>query len=120
VAKKFAQYGFSGAAKVGSGVGVRAMLKAKLANRAFEKMSWPDKRALLQMVFSGKRPDGHRMGVFIEWLGGGKCRYSIHGHLIDERDKLPVNKASEEAYPPFGGPGISERQNELVTKCASH
>jgi site-specific DNA recombinase len=120
VAKKFAKYGFSGVAKVGSGVGVRSMLKAKLANRAFEKMSWSDKRALLQMVFSGKRPDGHRMGVFVEWLDSGQCRYSIHGHLIDESDKLQASKESDEAFPPFGAPGIGERQNALVTKCASH
>jgi hypothetical protein len=64
--------------------------KTEVINSAFNRMSWEEKRALCQMLFSGKRADGKRMGVYVmkpdrqpkvqhrPWL------YAIHGHLICE------------------------------------
>jgi len=59
------------------------------ANSALNEMTWDEKRALAQMVFSGKRPDGSRMGVDVERpenLRKGthnmSWKYTIHGHFI--------------------------------------
>lgn len=53
-------------------------------NHSFEEMSWQNKRALIEMVFGGKLPDGKRMGIFIDWEEHGGWSYSIKGHLVDE------------------------------------
>ena len=52
--------------------------------KPFDEMSWEEKRWLVESVFSGKTPDGKRMGVYIAWSEDGKdWTFSIHGHLID-------------------------------------
>ena len=46
-------------------------------------MPYAERRALCQMVFSGKLTDGRRMGVWISWSADGKkWRYTLAGHLI--------------------------------------
>jgi hypothetical protein len=50
-------------------------------------MSWEDRRALMQMVFSGKTPDGRRMGVYMAPAQGSRTKrqwsFRILGRLID-------------------------------------
>jgi hypothetical protein len=63
---------------------VRLAAKIRLANHAFDAMTYEEKRQLCQTVFSGKTADGRRMGVWLTWdKTGKKWRYEIHGHLIE-------------------------------------
>lgn len=85
---------------------VKLMLKKKYANREYDKMTYEEKRALVETVFSGKTPDGKRMGVYIEWDKGKNNRwtFNIHGHLIEEQGLLPLSDSMKEAYfSEFGG-----------------
>ncbi len=55
--------------------------------KPFTKMSYDDKRALVEAVFSGKTPDGRRMGVIIRWSENGKdWTFDIIGHVAEWRD----------------------------------
>lgn len=98
---------------------VRLMLKKKYANRDYYGMSYEDKRELCRMIFSGKRPDGHRMGVFIKWNDEGYS-FSIHGHFVDETGLLLMSDSRKEAW--FGdfSDNYPHKQKELLTKSVSY
>lgn len=55
--------------------------------KPFSKMSYEDQRALVEAVFSGKTPEGKRLGVSIAWNDDGcDWTFSIDGHLFAWRD----------------------------------
>lgn len=81
------------------------------ANRSLDDMTWDDKRALVQMVFSGTTPDGDRMGVYIHRTGDRTWRYVVKGHLIHAE-----GHSSGDGLFGFGAPA---GQAELLTKHAS-
>lgn len=89
----------------------RLVAKAKHANRAFDEMSYADKRQLCEVVFGGKTADGRRMGVAVTWdRTGKKWNYKIEGHLIEESGPLPKW---------FFTFGAAPQQKQLVTKSAT-
>ncbi len=56
---------------------------ASISNgKPFSQMTWEEKRGLVQAVFSGKTPDGKRMGVYIEW-NGKDWTFDIRGHVFE-------------------------------------
>ena len=65
--------------------GMRVKLRAgvKSAMHNYDDMNWEDRRALCEMVFSGKTRDDKRMGIYIEWQDKENWKFNIHGHLID-------------------------------------
>lgn len=90
--------------------GPRAAIRQ--ANTDLESMSWEEKRALVEAVFSGRTPDGRRMGVYIERVDGQtkyrrkRWKYTIRGHLIDEQgmtmslERLAAVKGEQEGTAP--------------------
>lgn len=88
-------------------------LAVRRANCKLDRMTYEERRQLIQTVFSGKQSDGSRMGVMIHWDEEGKrYGYILKGHLIDEAGPVPDEWLS------FGWP---HKQNELaVTKSATH
>jgi len=67
-----------------------------VANSDFGRMTWQQKRALVQDVFSGKDMGGKRLGVYIERAEGG-FRYTIRGQLITQTGRLPMDaKAADD------------------------
>ncbi len=55
--------------------------------KPFTRMSYENKRALVETVFSGKRADGSRMGVYVSWSDDGSTwTFTIDGHLFAWRD----------------------------------
>ncbi len=54
------------------------------------KMSFDQKRKLLQVVFAGKDSDGKRYGVFINKTKNGKWIYTIKGAFQDLKGSLKV------------------------------
>lgn len=88
-------------------------------NKNFSAMSIEDKKALVEMVFSGNRPDGSRMGVYIKWDEKNNWSFSIHGHFIDIEGLKPLSEDVKKRYfDDFTGGG--HMQKELVTKSATH
>lgn len=89
------------------------------ANQPYDKMTDKEKRALVEMVFSGKRNDnGKRLGVYIEWNEKG-WKFNIHGHLIDEEGLIPLSKRVRDDWKEHLDTSGS-LQSELVTKSALH
>jgi len=92
--------------------------KKKLANHNFEDMTWDEKRALAERVFSGKTEDGKRMGVYIEWIDGQEQRrrkrwkYQVRGHLIHVEGQVPMSASRQDA---MFGLGAAHLQDDLVT-----
>ncbi len=88
-------------------------------NRAFEDMTWEDKRAVAEAVFAGKDSDGRRMGIYIFPVNGqaGKQRrrwkYEIHGLLIDEEGFFPMSPETRDSFFVFGA---SPGQKRLLSK----
>jgi site-specific DNA recombinase len=97
-----------------------------VANWHFDKMTWTEKRKLVQMVFTGKTADGKRHGVYISWIDGmekkrrkewrfrivGRLNFTMNGKV--HRDPVPVDSDWEPSWAPM--------QNELldeVMKSAS-
>jgi DNA invertase Pin-like site-specific DNA recombinase len=58
------------------------------SKRPYDKMTYDEKRALVEMVFSSRTPEGKRMGVYIEWDEKG-WKFDIHGLLIDKQGLNP-------------------------------
>ena len=54
----------------------------------FSKMTFQQKRTLLQLVFAGKDADGKRYGVFINKTKNGKWGYTIKGIFQDLKGSL--------------------------------
>jgi len=84
---------------------------------SLNKMTYEDKRALVEMVFSGKTAEGKRMGVYIEWNKQG-WKFDIHGHLIDEKGLMLMSESRKKAVFDFDKSGFGWKQKELVTKSA--
>ena len=97
--------------------------KIKHADHHLDEMTWDERRALAQMVFSGKTADGKRMGIYIEGIDGQNERrrkqwkYTIRGHFIRDWGQLPMSQSLMAAYFTFGA---ATRRVDLVTRCASH
>jgi len=78
-------------------------IKSRRANNAFDEMTWEEKRALAETVFSGKTADGRRMGVYVKRIDGQKkfgpkrWKYTILGHLI-EIETGTMTQGTMEAY----------------------
>jgi site-specific DNA recombinase len=79
------------------------------ANSNYTRMTWDEKRHLLESVFDGTTPDGKRAGVYIQWLDGNqrprKWRYSILG-TINETKLLPRSLAwlnEQDEQDPYDG-----------------
>jgi DNA invertase Pin-like site-specific DNA recombinase len=91
-------------------------------NRAYDAMTFDEKRTLAQMVFGGKRLDGNRMGVYVAKpprQGRGHARpwdYTLHGHLICKDGYIPMSQKQLDAAFTFGVPPA---QKELVGVLAS-
>ena len=80
-------------------------------NHNYDEMSFEDKRALCEMVFSGKTPDGRRMGIYFKF--GKKPSFSLHGHFVNE-EGIPVltEKLRKIFYTECGG----HKQKALLSK----
>jgi hypothetical protein len=90
--------------------------KKAFINSTYDKMSEDEKRALVELVFSGKTLDGKRMGVYIEWNEKG-WKFNIHGHLIEEEGLIPLSDSRKKAR--FGDfEAAGHKQKELVTKSS--
>jgi site-specific DNA recombinase len=102
--------------------------KERLSKRrylSYDEMTREEKRALAELAFGGKLPDGRRMGVYIypiEAEQGRKrrrWRYEILGHLIEARG---VSFANLECDPMDGDnlvfTGGPEQQEELISKSS--
>ena len=78
-------------------------------NARLEIMTWEEKRALCEMVFSGKTPEGKRMGIYVEWVEGQEARrrkrwwYRITGHLIEQGGFAPKPPFVESELPEDSG-----------------
>jgi len=81
----------------------------------FKKMPYENKRALLEMVFAGKTPDGKRMGVYIEWKDNGRWHFDIHGHLIERENLRLLSKSRRQARLDDELRDIGSKQKELLT-----
>jgi hypothetical protein len=72
--------------------------KLKYSPEHYAKMTFDDKRKLLQSVFTGKDPDGNRCGVYIKKDNKDKKQpwlYEIRGNFISEVGRLPIKQKSE-------------------------
>lgn len=107
VAAKFKNYRYSDA---------RLIANVRHANHALDEMTWEDKRALVETVFSGKTPEGKRLGVYVQWVDdpklrerGLKWKYTIEGKLMDGVGGwLPMSETRKNAF--FG---ISSEESAL-------
>ena len=85
------------------------------ANRAFEKMTFEEKRKLCQMVFSGEGATKEKLGLSILWPTSKKWRYRIEGHFI-QAEGGPLKGGQKELF----AFGAASHQKELVTKNGNH
>jgi DNA invertase Pin-like site-specific DNA recombinase len=90
----------------------RHKLIANVANMHFERMTWEEKRQLVEMVFGGKTPEGQRLGVYISWEGG-EMKYRVVGRLVEGSGIVPDVPAD---LPPadWEPSGIGQRQEQLL------
>jgi DNA invertase Pin-like site-specific DNA recombinase len=71
------------------------------ANFDPDAMTWEERRALVEMVFAGKTPDGRRLGVSIEAPAGEqphrmkRWNFRIRGRLIDAPGTAPCPAPEE-------------------------
>ena len=89
----------------------KLIVECRYLNHSYEEMTYENKRELCEMIFGGKRPDGHRMGIYIKWNGSGYT-FSIHGILIDEIGLLPLSPKQRAMYYESGG---GYRQKALLS-----
>ena len=89
-------------------------VKRRAMAKLFTEMTYEEKRALLEMVFSEKTADGRRMGIYVSWTEPKKYTFDIHGTLIDKEDLLPLSKAKRKAYFDFDETGYGYMQKELL------
>jgi site-specific DNA recombinase len=94
----------------------RLVAKVSDANRAFEKMTYKERRELCETVFNGKTAHGKRMGVFVSWETRKKWRWRIEGHLIEAEGLIPMSEGMKENYV-FGA---ATHQKDLVAINARH
>jgi hypothetical protein len=126
------------AAAFGAGVGDEygdAVLAARknVINSRYERMTPEEGRALLEMLFGGKLPDGRRAGVYVSWLDGepqhGPKRWSfqVRGRLVSKwgtewgtspRPPYVEGPDDSDGGEFLGGPGQGELLQE-VTACGS-
>jgi len=79
---------------------VRLNAATNVANSDYGRMTWAQKRELVQQVFAGKTLSGQRLGVYLERADGG-FRYTIRGQLITLSGRLPSDpKAAEDLTDP--------------------
>ncbi|REK05522.1 MAG: hypothetical protein DWQ37_23710 [Planctomycetota bacterium] len=70
-----------------------------------DAMTWKDKRALVELVFTGERADGKSLGIYITWVDADNPKrrhkswqYEIHGQLIHEQGVLPISEEAIAAW----------------------
>lgn len=95
-------------------------VRRRASAKPYKKMTYEEKRALLELVFSGKMVDGRRMGVYIEWEAPKKWKFDIHGHLINLEGLILMSESRKNIRFDFDESGYGHKQKELVTKYASH
>jgi site-specific DNA recombinase len=81
------------------------LARKNAANSDFDGMTYDEKRALAELVFAGKTPDGMRRGVYVQWIDGQETRkkawnYRVRGRLIDQFGTSP------KPYPPSVEPSV--------------
>jgi len=91
--------------------------------KPFTRMSYENKRALVETVFSGKRADGSRMGVYVSWSDDGSTwTFTIDGHLFAWRDyhRLSEKKrAFMREVLDEGGPVSDRGRKKLLSSISS-
>lgn len=87
------------------------------AHKPYDEMTYDEKRALVEMIFSSKTPDGQRMGVYIEWSEKG-WKFDIHGQLIDEQGLTPLSGSRKAAIFDEYSSGHKQREFQAVIKNA--
>ncbi len=91
--------------------------------KQFTRMSYEDKRALVEAVFGGKTPDGRRLGVYIRWSDDGKdWTFSIYGKICDWEDyhRLSEKKrAFMREVLDADGPSSQRGQREIMKVVSS-
>lgn len=80
---------------------VQNVLKTILKNtRATEanlnRMTWDEKRKLIQAVFSGKTLEGDRAGVYVRRTGQGVIEYELRGDLLHHTTSHVLPMSSEQ------------------------
>lgn len=91
--------------------------RKRIANRRFDKMTWEEKRTLIETVFGGMTTDGTRMGVRVVRVGGEqKWKYEIQGHLIDAAGYAPQSRSRLKSMQ--AGSSQPSRQSELLTRLS--
>lgn len=100
----------------------RNTAKRLASRKPLSEMPWEERRALCEMVFSGKTPDGDRMGVYITWSDDGSdWTFSIRGHLIEEEglirwsDKM---QAIMREHLEDGAGWTTAKQKELISSVS--
>jgi hypothetical protein len=97
-----------------------ALIKRALRSRfgrpkALDKMTWEDKRKLVEIAFDGKDPKGKRLGVYVKKPDTPEAgvRYTIKGVLADKVGELPMDDFERDMI--FGFPNeITEADIEPV------
>lgn len=82
---------------------------------SFEEMTWDDQRALMEMLFSGKTPEGRRMGVLVQRTAKGskEWQYTLHGHLIEGGGDVPPFELDPDDEGSFR---VTDRQDALLKR----
>jgi len=95
------------------------------SHEAYLKMTFDEKRALLQSVFDGKDAEGRRMGVYVQ-KNGREYSYTINGIFPDPiAGKLPMTELEKEDLLKIEAPynPLIEQDDFGIpasdTKCAS-
>lgn len=97
-----------------------ARYRSKSGEWLMGKMPYENKRALLEMVFAGKTPDGKRMGVYIEWKDNKRWHFDIHGHLIDRQYLRRLSESRRLRRLESDNIDIGSKQDELLTKSTGY
>jgi predicted transcriptional regulator len=84
-----------------------------------DKMSFEDKRKIVQSAFGGKDAEGNRYGVYLHKPAkvGEAVTYEIKGVLDDIQGQLPMSEEEIERINLFGSSGKKE---DLYSKCHAH
>jgi site-specific DNA recombinase len=109
------------------GDAVLAARKNVIINNRYDRMTPEDARALLEMLFGGKLPDGGRAGVYVSWLDGepqhGPKRWSfqVRGRLVSKwgtgwgtSPRPPYVEDPDGGGEFLGGPGQRELLQEVT------
>ena len=90
-------------------------IRFRASAKPYSEMTYEEKRALVELVFGGKMPNGKRMGVYLKMNSRKDWSFDIHGHLIDEEGLMPLSDNMKETC--FGDSDSGGyKQKQLLTK----